>query len=87
MCDLEADGGDTQTEGDDQDNGVGAAVYAGAAAAVVAFIVGVIAVIFLWRRRKTSEHGNRIKRSFDYITTHSKNNIKPFHACKPDTAS
>ena len=59
MCDSEAEGGgDTLNEGDDEDNGVSPAVYAGAAAAGVLFIVGVIAIIYLWRRRKAPGHGN-----------------------------
>ena len=46
-------------EGDDEDNGVGAVIYAGAASAGALFILaGAITIILLWRRRKASGHGN-----------------------------
>ncbi|XP_078379646.1 uncharacterized protein LOC144662658 [Oculina patagonica] len=53
----EKGGGDIQSGGAGEDNGKGAAIYAGAAAAVVVLIVGIIVIIILWRRRKPANHG------------------------------
>ncbi|XP_078381393.1 neural cell adhesion molecule 1-like [Oculina patagonica] len=39
-----------------EDNGKGAALYAGVAATVVVLIVGITVIIILWRRRKPSSH-------------------------------
>ncbi|KAL9964823.1 hypothetical protein ACROYT_G028513 [Oculina patagonica] len=50
----EEPGGGTQTG--DKDNGMGAAIYAGLAAAGVLLIIGIIVIIVLWRRRKASSH-------------------------------
>ncbi|KAL9964204.1 hypothetical protein ACROYT_G027807 [Oculina patagonica] len=49
-------GSGIQSGGASEDNGKGAAIYAGAAAAVVVLIVGVAVIIILWRRRKPSSH-------------------------------
>ena len=57
-CVLESAGGDgPQAGGSDEGNGMGAATYAGVAAAGVLLIIGIIVIIVLWRRRKPSSDG------------------------------
>lgn len=58
MCVLESEGDDGSQTGDgDEGNGMGPAIYAGAAAAGVLLIIGIIVIIVLWRRRKPSSDG------------------------------
>lgn len=52
------EGGGTQTGGGDDGNGIGPAIYAGAAVAGVLLIIGIIVIIVLRRRRKPLSHGN-----------------------------
>ena len=57
MCVLESAGGDGPRAGGDEGNGMGAAIYAGVAAAGVLLIIGIIVIIVLWRRRKPPSYG------------------------------
>ena len=55
---LESAGGDgPQAGGGNEGNGMGAAIYAGPAAAGILFIIEIIVIIFLWRRRNPSSAG------------------------------